>query len=84
MAAYRGDPHYSVGVEDALAGRPPYVFQDALYQAHYDRGYLQGELILIDREYRRDRSEDAENLKRWSGTIDAFERKLRARGLMRG
>jgi len=52
MAANPDDPHWSVGMDDALAGTPPYQFQDAVNQARYDRGYAAGELMLIDREYR--------------------------------
>ena len=76
MAANRDDPHYAVGMDDALAGRPQYQFQDDVHQARYDRGYMAGELILIDREYGRRRQAFPD--------FDAFEQRMRAKGLVRG
>ena len=80
MAANPDDPHFSVGMEDALAERPPYQFQDAVNQARYDRGYMAGELTLLEREYGKRR----QNLTGWSESFDAFESRMRAKGLVRG
>ena len=55
MAAHRDDPHYTVGLEDARAGKQRYLFQDAVYQVRYDRGYAEGEMQQIADEYARAR-----------------------------
>jgi hypothetical protein len=53
MAANSDDPHFSVGYADALAERDRYVFQDDLYQARYDRGYVTGERERFKCAYHR-------------------------------
>jgi len=91
MAANPDDPHFSVGMDDALAGTPRYQFQDAVNQARYDRGYAHGELILIDRDWQEKRqravafqTRQSLGVQRWQSTIEEFERRMRARGLIRG
>jgi len=75
MAANPDDPHYSVGMADALAGKNPYQFQDAVHQARYDRGYAEGEMQQIADEYGRRAQQMPQRLTAgltgW--TFDAFE-----------